>query len=110
MLQMPIHVFYLVLYWRFAREAGLAVSLAQKLDDAVWTALLLGLILLLNFYSDVEIAGAAPTALLLALRFWRDERPDPGAAQRGAQGQRALCRADPCALRHAAGAAACAIS
>src|SRR5918994_1100242 len=75
-LQVPIHAFYLVLYWRFAREAGVSVSWAQKVDDAVWTLLLLGLILLLNFYSDVEIAGAAATALLLAVRFWRDERPD----------------------------------
>jgi lactate permease len=75
-LQVPIHAFYLVLYWRFAREAGVSVSLTQKVDDAVWTILLLGLILLLNFYSDVEIAGAAATALLLAIRFWRDERPD----------------------------------
>jgi len=76
LLQVPIHILYLALYWRFAREAGFATSLAQKLDDALWTALLLALIFLFNFYSDVEIAGAAPTALLLAVRFWRDERPD----------------------------------
>jgi lactate permease len=76
LLQAPIHVVYLAFYWRFAREAGFATSLAQKLDDALWTALLLALIWLFNFYSDVEIAGAAPTALLLAVRFWRDERPD----------------------------------
>jgi len=76
LLQVPIHILYLALYWRFAREAGFATSLAQKLDDALWTALLLALIWLFNFYSDVEIAGAAPTALLLAVRFWRDERPD----------------------------------
>ena len=76
LLQMPIHALYLVFYWRLAREAGVAASLAQKIDDALWTALLLGLVWLFNFYSDVEIAGAAPTALLLALRFWRDERPD----------------------------------
>ena len=60
------------------------MSLAQKIDDALWTALLLGLVWLFNFYSDVEIAGAAPTALLLALRFWRDERPDRARARRGA--------------------------
>ncbi|MGE0574452.1 MAG: L-lactate permease [Reyranella sp.] len=75
-LQVPIHVFYLVLYWRFARDAGVAVPLFQKVDDALWTALLLALVWLFNFYSDVEIAGAAATAVLLALRFWRDERPD----------------------------------
>ncbi|CAN5923692.1 hypothetical protein BH11PSE3_BH11PSE3_46050 [soil metagenome] len=82
-LQVPIHVLYLLIYWRLAREAGHAVPLAQKIDDAVWTALLLGLVWLFNFYSDVEIAGAASTAILLALRFWRDERPD-GARLRAA--------------------------
>lgn len=75
-LQMPIHVLYLAIYWRLARQAGVPVSTAQKVDDAAWTAALLGLIWLLNLVSDVEIAGAAATALLLALRFWRDERPD----------------------------------
>jgi lactate permease len=75
-LQAPIHLFYLLLYWRFAREAGVAVPVAQKLDDVVWTALLLVLVWLVNRYSDAEIAGAAATAFLLALRFWRDERPD----------------------------------
>jgi lactate permease len=76
LLQIPIHVLYLVIYWRLAREAGVTVSTTQKVDDAVWTAALLGLVWLLNLLSDVEIAGAAATALLLALRFWRDERPD----------------------------------
>ena len=75
-LQVPIHALYLLLYWRFAREAGVRVPFAQKLDDVAWTAALLGLVWLANRYGDVEIAGAAPTALLAALRFWRDERPD----------------------------------
>lgn len=75
-LQVPIHALYLLFYWRFAREAGVPVPMAQKLDDALWTALLLGAIWLFNRYSDAEIAGGAATALLLALRFWRDERPD----------------------------------
>ena len=75
-LQVPIHFFYLLLYWRFAREAGLPVAAAQKIDDALWTALLLLLIWLMNIYADAEIAAAAPCAFLLALRFWRDERPD----------------------------------
>lgn len=75
-LQVPIHVLYLGLYWRFAREAGVPVPALQKLDDALWTALLLALVWPTNRFSDVEIAGAAPTAFLLALRFWRDEKPD----------------------------------
>ena len=75
-LQAPIHALYLLLYWRFAAEAGVRVSLAPKLDDCAWTIALLVLVWLANRYGDVEIAGAAPTALLAALRFWRDERPD----------------------------------
>jgi lactate permease len=75
-LQVPMHAMYLLLYWRFAREAGVAVPARQKLDDILWTAALLALVWLANRFSDVEIAGAAPTALLLAVRFWRDERPD----------------------------------
>jgi lactate permease len=76
LLQVPIHALYLWLYWRFAAMAGVAVPLRQKLDDVAWTALLLALVWLFNRLADMEIAGAAPTALLLALRFWRDERPD----------------------------------
>ncbi|TBR26641.1 MAG: L-lactate permease, partial [Reyranella sp.] len=75
-LQIPIHAMYLFLYWRFAREAGVAVPALQKLDDALWTALLLVLVWMANRFSDVEIAAAAPTAVLLGVRFWRDERPD----------------------------------
>lgn len=80
-LQVPIHVFYLLLYWRFARDAGVEVAPLQKLDDLLWTALLLALIWGANRVSDVEIAGAAPCALLLAARFWRGDweqegRPD----------------------------------
>ncbi len=76
LLQVPMHALYLLLYWRFAAEAGVRVSFAQKLDDVAWTIALLALVWLANRYGDVEIAGAAPTAVLAALRFWRDERPD----------------------------------
>ena len=74
-LQGPIHLLYLLIYWRLAASAGWAVPLAQKLDDLAWTLLLIGLLALANAVSEVEIAGALPTALLLAIRFWRDERP-----------------------------------
>ena len=42
LLQVPIHVCYLLLYWRFARQAGMPVPATQKIDDVAWTALLLG--------------------------------------------------------------------
>lgn len=84
--QAPIHALYLLLYWRYARAAGVTVSPASRLDDVAWTAALLVLIAAANRVADPEIAAAAPCALLLALRHWRDERPGP--AQR-----RALMRA-----------------
>lgn len=76
LLQGPIHALYLLLYWRIARGAGFRVGTAQKLDDVVWTLALIAGVYLTNAYAEVEIAGAAPTALLMALRYWRDERPD----------------------------------
>lgn len=74
--QAPIHLLYLPLYWRFARAAGVAVPAAGKRQDLAWTLGLIVLIALANRIADPEIAGAAPCALLLALRFWLDERPD----------------------------------
>ena len=76
LLQGPIHLLYLLIYWRILARANLAVPLTRKLDDLLWTALLIALLALANAYTEVEIAGAAPTALLLAIRYWRDERPD----------------------------------
>jgi lactate permease len=76
LVQAPIHALYLLLYWRFARAAGVVVPTAGKLEDLAWTALLIALVALANRTADPEIAGAAPCALLLALRYWRDERPD----------------------------------
>ena len=76
-LQVPIHAFYLVLYWRFAREAGVAVSLAQKVDDAVWTGAAARPDLaaeLLQRRRDRR--RRARPRCCSPLRFWRDERPD----------------------------------
>ncbi len=61
----------------------IALAALRRLGLGGLSALLLGLVWLFNDYSDVEIAGAASTALLLAVRFWRDERPD-GARLRAA--------------------------
>ncbi|HZQ00782.1 MAG TPA: L-lactate permease [Reyranella sp.] len=82
-LQVPTHVFYLLLYWRFARDSKIVVPAAQKIDDALWTALLLALVWLANRYADAEIAAAAPCAFLLALRFWRGDWQDGGWQEKG---------------------------
>lgn len=81
LLQAGVHALYLPLYWRYARQAGVPISAAHKRDDAAWTALLIGLVALANHHSDPEIAAAAPCAVLLALRFWRDRRPDRAAVR-----------------------------
>lgn len=75
-LQAPIHALYLLFYWRLAAAGGIAVSARQKLDDGLWTVALLAGVAAANRWGDAEIGAAAPTALLLALRFWRDRRPD----------------------------------
>lgn len=75
LLQGPIHALYLLIYWRILAGAGIRVPLVRKLDDLLWTVLLIALLALANAYTEVEIAGAGPTALLLAIRYWRDERP-----------------------------------
>ncbi|MEK9776306.1 MAG: L-lactate permease, partial [Quisquiliibacterium sp.] len=80
LLQGPIHALYLLIYWRVLAGTGVRVPLLRKLDDLLWTVALIALLALANLHTDVEIAGAGPTALLLALRFWRDERPSPGRA------------------------------
>ncbi|MCW5745814.1 MAG: L-lactate permease [Alphaproteobacteria bacterium] len=75
-LQMPMHVLYLGLFWHFLRAVGARPSLAQRLDDAAWTAITVIAVWLAHRVVDVEIAGAAPLAVLVALRWLRDERPD----------------------------------
>jgi len=74
-LQGPIHLLYLVAYWRLAAQAGVTVSLSDKVDDLLWTVALIVGVCLTNALADVEIAAAAPTAALLTLRYLRDERP-----------------------------------
>jgi lactate permease len=75
LLQAPIHALYLLIYWQILARAGIHVPALRKLDDLAWTVLLLVLLALANAHTEVEIAGAGPTALLLAIRYWRDERP-----------------------------------
>jgi lactate permease len=76
LLQMPMHAGYLLLFWHFLRTAGMAPTLAQRLDDIAWTGLAVLAVWLAHRGIDVEIAGAAPLGVLVALRWLRDERPD----------------------------------
>jgi lactate permease len=76
LLQMPIHAAYLVLFWHLLRAAGVRPSLVQGMEDIAWTAATVVAVWLAHDIVDVEIAGAAPLGVLVALRWMRDERPD----------------------------------
>lgn len=86
LLQMPIHLGYLALFWFFLRGIGPAPSLAQRLDDLAWTLAIVAAVWAAHLIVDVEIAGAAPLGVLTALRWLRDERPDGAALRRAASG------------------------
>lgn len=84
LLQMPVHLGYLALFWVFRRGIGPASSAAQRLDDLVWTVAIVAAVWASHRIIDVEIAGAAPLGMLAALRWLRDERPDGAALRRAA--------------------------
>jgi lactate permease len=84
LLQMPVHLGYLALFWFFWRGIGPAPSAAQRLDDLAWTAAIVAAVWASHRIIDVEIAGAAPLGVLAALRWLRDERPDGAALRRAA--------------------------
>ncbi|MBX3499601.1 MAG: L-lactate permease [Alphaproteobacteria bacterium] len=86
LLQMPVHLGYLALFWYFRRGIGPAPTAAQRLDDLVWTIAIVGTVWASHLVIDVEIAGAAPLGVLAALRWLRDERPDAAALRRAASG------------------------
>ncbi|MBV9834224.1 MAG: L-lactate permease [Alphaproteobacteria bacterium] len=84
LLQMPVHLGYLALFWFFRRSIGPAPSAAQRLDDLAWTVAIVAAVWASHLIIDVEIAGAAPLGVLTALRWLRDERPDGAALRRAA--------------------------
>ena len=84
LLQMPIHAAYLALFWRYIGAAGARATVTQRLDDVAWTAMTMLAVWLAHEVVDVEIAGAVPLGLLVALRWLRDERPDVASLRRAA--------------------------
>jgi lactate permease len=75
-LQAPMLALYLVLFWRLAAWAGGTPSMAQRLDDVLWTILLALTLIAANLLVEIEIAGAAAAGVLLLARWLSDERPD----------------------------------
>ncbi|QQS10779.1 MAG: L-lactate permease [Rhodospirillales bacterium] len=76
LLQAPIHLGYLLLFWRYCAQAGSPLDWRRRLDDLAWTASAVAGVWAAHAIVDVEIAGAAPLGALVALRWWRDARPD----------------------------------
>ncbi|MFZ9406351.1 MAG: L-lactate permease [Burkholderiaceae bacterium] len=67
LLQAPMHLGYLMLYWRFARQAGLTPSPSSRIQDLFWTALLLLVLWGVNRTIDLEIGGVLACGLILLL-------------------------------------------
>lgn len=71
-LTVPLLGAWLLLFWRFAADAGFNSDLRQRSDDAAWTAAAAALLIVANRLLDAEVAAVAALGLLIALRFWRD--------------------------------------
>jgi len=81
-LQMPMHAAYLALFWYFLRTADVPLSVTRCLEDVAWTVVTVAAVWLAHDVIDVEIAGAAPLGVLVALRWIRNERPDATSVRR----------------------------
>lgn len=65
LVQVPMHLAYLVLYWRFCAQAGVPSAWRHRLADFVWTALLLCLLWAVNRFIDLEIGGVVACGLIV---------------------------------------------
>ncbi|MGN6579873.1 MAG: hypothetical protein ACTHJ1_07785 [Bordetella sp.] len=72
-LLMPV---WLALFWRTARDAGLGVSAAECLREALWVAAGLALLAPATAWLGPESALLAAYGPLIVLRYLRDARPD----------------------------------
>lgn len=65
LLQAPMHLGYLLLYWRFLDRAGIESTSGSRLQDAAWTLLLLATLWGANRFVDLEIAGVLACGLVV---------------------------------------------
>jgi len=71
----PLLAGYLALYWHFLASAGRPVPTRQKADDAVWVLILAISIMAATHFVAVELGVLVSGGTLLAVRWYRDERP-----------------------------------
>lgn len=69
-------VVWLALYWRTARQAGLGISAAEALREALWTSTGLSLLALSTWWLGPETALLAAYGPLIVARYLADQRPD----------------------------------
>ncbi len=81
-LQAPLLLGYLPLYWHFAKAAGHRIAPAQKRDDLLWTVAIVCLLPIISRFVAAELGAIATTGLLILVRHWRDERPDLASLRR----------------------------
>jgi lactate permease len=65
LVQAPMHLAYLFLYWRFCTQAGMPLAWRHRLADLAWTALLLSLLWAVNRFIDLEIGGVVACGLIV---------------------------------------------
>ena len=71
----PLLLAWLVMFWSFARAAGLVGGRRQQAAELAWTAAMLAALWLANNGLGPETAALAALGPLVILRFWHDERP-----------------------------------
>lgn len=76
LLSAPLLLAWLALFWRMAAGAGLPAGRGERLRETGWVLAVALLLPLANRVVGAEVAALATLGPLLALRFWREERPN----------------------------------
>lgn len=71
-LMAPVLFVTLGLFWRLLARAGERVTAADRVEDAAWVAALALLLLLVQGWPGIEVAGIAAPGLLVCLHLVRD--------------------------------------
>jgi lactate permease len=75
-LVVAFNIAWLVLYWRLADRAGLAVGWHERLSEALWLATSLAFVITATAILGPETAMLAAYGPMIVLRYLVDERPD----------------------------------
>jgi len=70
------NAFYLPLYWRLARNAGISASCAECASEALWLGAAIALVIAATAFLGPEIAMLAAYGPVIVVRYLADERPN----------------------------------